>query len=146
MTAAQRDEILKLLMASVDREEECRAVVAECLGHLSLLSPEAILPTLKSALSSESVEERTAAVNALRHAVVEKEHPIDAHLPDNLPVFLERIGDDDRHVRRGSLQLLSAVAHSKPVLLGGGRLEAVIPALYQQTKIDQSLIRTVDLG
>lgn len=32
-------QVLALLLASCEGEEECRNVVAECMGHLALLNP-----------------------------------------------------------------------------------------------------------
>ena len=43
------------------------------------------------------------------------------------------------------MQTLSTAAHVKPGLLGG-QLSGLLPALYAQTVVDPSLIRTVDLG
>ena len=43
------------------------------------------------------------------------------------------------------MQTLSTAAHVKPGLLGG-QLAGLLPALYAQTVVDPSLIRTVDLG
>jgi len=48
-------------------------------------------------------------------------------------------------VRRAAVQTLSTAAHVKPGLLGG-QLAGLLPALYAQTVVDPSLIRTVDLG
>jgi cullin-associated NEDD8-dissociated protein 1 len=48
-------------------------------------------------------------------------------------------------VRKASVQVLSAAAHGKPALVLD-RLPSLMPLLFEQTKIDTSLIRTVDLG
>ena len=48
-------------------------------------------------------------------------------------------------MRRAAVQTLSTAAHVKPGLLGG-QLSGLLPALYAQTVVDPSLIRTVDLG
>ena len=50
-----------------------------------------------------------------------------------------------RGVRKAAVQMLSSAAHSKAALVAE-QLPAVMPQLYQQTVIDASLIRTVDLG
>ena len=49
-------------------------------------------------------------------------------------------------MRKAGLQLLSAVAHAKPGLLAGGLLAPIVPALFEQTKVNKALIRIVDLG
>ena len=51
----------------------------------------------------------------------------------------------DRHVRKAAVQLLSIAAHNKADLVRE-QLPGLLPQLYQQTVIDQALIRTVDLG
>ena len=40
-------QVLRLLLGCCDAEEECAHVVAECLGHLALLAPDAVLPVLQ---------------------------------------------------------------------------------------------------
>ena len=50
-----------------------------------------------------------------------------------------------RGVRKAAMQMLSSAAHSKASLVDV-QLPAVLPQLFQQTVIDPSLIRTVDLG
>lgn len=50
-----------------------------------------------------------------------------------------------RHVRKAAVQSLSTVAHHKPRLLAG-QLPPLLPKLYAQTAVDESLIRVVDLG
>ena len=37
-------QVLSLLLASCEGEEECRNVVAECMGHLALLNPAQVWP------------------------------------------------------------------------------------------------------
>lgn len=38
------EQVLALLLASCEGEEECRNVVAECMGHLALLNPTQVRP------------------------------------------------------------------------------------------------------
>ena len=40
-------QVLQLLFSSCETEEECRNVVAECLGHLALLYPSKTLPLVQ---------------------------------------------------------------------------------------------------
>ena len=37
-------QVLSLLLASCEGEEECRSVVAECMGPLALLNPPQVWP------------------------------------------------------------------------------------------------------
>ena len=50
-----------------------------------------------------------------------------------------------RHVRKAAVQILSAAAHNKAALVAD-QLGGVLPGLYAQTAVDESLVRTVDLG
>ncbi|KAL4425586.1 hypothetical protein ABPG75_009602 [Micractinium tetrahymenae] len=146
MSEGQQAEVLQLLLgAAGESEEECRAVVAECLGSLALLNGNLVLPALRRQLTSQSAETRTAVVAAVRHTFVDAPHPVDALLPGVVADFLQRIGDDDRHVRRAAVQVLSTGAHNKPGLVVE-HLPAALPLLYQQTVVNKELIRTVDLG
>lgn len=45
--------MLALLLGCCEaKEEECKNVVAECLGHLALLAPAEVLPALQVSSSS----------------------------------------------------------------------------------------------
>ena len=147
MAAPQVQEILQLLLSSAagSSEEECRAVVGECLGHLTLVAPTEVLSSLHGQLTGSSPDTRAIAVSALRHAAVEREHPVDAPLTAILPTALQLMGDEDVNVRKAGIHLLTAAAHNKPVLVAECLAE-VLPLVYAQTKPDPALIRTVDLG
>ena len=41
-------QALDLLLSCCEAEEECRLVVAACLGHLALVAPALVLPALQS--------------------------------------------------------------------------------------------------
>lgn len=146
MADEQMLEVLELLLSSAsDRGEECSAVVGECLGHLGLLSPPGVLAALREQLGAAPPEARVVAVSALRHAAVERKHPIDAPLSELLPTALQLAGDRDVNVRRAAVQLLTSAAHNKPSLVADS-LSDVLPLIFAQTKPDPALIRTVDLG
>lgn len=146
MSPAQIDIVLTLLLSSSsEKEEECRAVVAECLGHLALLAPDTVLPALRDQLDAEDPESRAVAVTALKHAAVERQHAIDASLAVMLPPVLGRMDDEDVGVRRAAVGLLTQVVHNKPSLVVDA-LPGVLPGLFLQTHPNPALVRTVDLG
>lgn len=187
-------QVLNLLLKSCDSEEECRNVVAECLGHLALLAPAQIVPVLQQNTGAPSASMRAAVVTAVKYTIVDQPHSVDALLASSLPSFLALLSDPDRsapsalrpvffevpevlrrrlsvapvpfgkqdvrqrarglgrqlscvcrHVRKAVVQLLSIAAHNKAELVRR-HLAGLLPLLYQQTVIDDSLIRTVDLG
>ena len=43
--------MMQLLLACCEAEEECRIVVAACLGHLALVAPSMVLPALQAQVS-----------------------------------------------------------------------------------------------
>ena len=69
--------MLDLLVASTRSEEECRNVVAECLGRMALLHPQEVLSRLQQGLSSDSEQTRGVVVGAIKYMVVDKPHPVD---------------------------------------------------------------------
>ena len=99
--AHARVQVLQLLLASTEAEEEVRGVLAECLGHLALLDPANTLPALRSAAADGSPAARAAVVTAVKHAVVEAPHAVDAPLQAALPGFLAGIQDPDRSAVAG---------------------------------------------
>lgn len=146
MAADQVHEVLSLLLSNAsEREEECSAVVSECLGHLALIAPADVLGALQEHLSAAAPESRTVAVSALKNAAVERLHPVDEPLTELLPQALQCISDSDVNVRKAGVHLLTAAVHNKPALLENS-LDSVLPLVFTQTKPDPSLIRTVDLG
>lgn len=48
-------------------------------------------------------------------------------------------------MRKAGVQTLSAAAHNKAALVAD-QLEGALPQLYAQTRVDEALVRTVDLG
>lgn len=141
----QQDEALQLLFSSCETEEECRNVVAECLGHLALLYPSKTLPLLQQQSQTPSDHMRTVVVMAMKFTIVDTQQPVDAHLPQMMATMLNHIQDQDRHVRKAAVQLLSTAAHNKPGLVLA-HLASVLPLLYQQTTLNPALVREVDLG
>lgn len=89
-------QILGLLLASCEVEEECRNVVAECMGHLALLFPSEVLPVLLQRHSDPSPSIRAAVVTAVKAAIIPAPHPIDDLLLTSMDPFLALISDPDR--------------------------------------------------
>ena len=55
-----------MLLSSENFEEDCRNVAAECVGHLALLYPHSILPSLKNNINSPSENIRYMIVAGIR--------------------------------------------------------------------------------
>ncbi len=68
--------MLDLLLGACEGEEECRGVVAECLGRLALLHGEAVLPALQQRLASPSANARSVVGPCTLSGAVDcKTHP-----------------------------------------------------------------------
>jgi len=126
-------------------EEGTRNVVAECLGKLCLMSPEALLPKLKASLSSQSSLMRTTVVTAMKFTISDQPQPIDQLLRSEIGHFLTTLKDPDLNVRRVALVAFNSAAHNKPSLIRD-LLRDVLPQLYNETQKRKELIREVEMG
>ncbi|NXT32037.1 CAND1 protein, partial [Pelecanoides urinatrix] len=126
-------------------EEGTRNVVAECLGKLTLVNPSELLPRLKNQLSSGSPHARSTVVTAIKFTIADQPQPIDALLKGCIGDFLKTLQDPDLNVRRVALALFNSAAHNKPSLIRD-LLNAVLPSLYNETKVRRELIREVEMG
>ncbi len=76
-------------------EEGTRNVVAECVGKLTLVDPEILLPNLRENLQSASWFVRSTVVTALKYTISDQPQPIDTLLHGCIGEFLATIGDPD---------------------------------------------------
>uniref|UniRef100_A0AAY4ENY9 TATA-binding protein interacting (TIP20) domain-containing protein n=1 Tax=Denticeps clupeoides TaxID=299321 RepID=A0AAY4ENY9_9TELE len=107
-------------------EEGTRNVVAECLGKLTLIDPETLLPRLKGYLLSGSSYARSSVVTAVKFTISDHPQTIDPLLKNSLVTF-------------------NSAAHNKPSLIRD-LLDTVLPHLYNETKVRKELIREVEMG
>ena len=168
MPGAQQQEVLQLLLeCKSGGEDECTSVIADCLGHLALLNAGAVIPALKAQLTAEDEASRTVAVAALRHALVARHQQqqqvattttadgsttmvdvvggIDAELPQYIGDFLATMGDEDRHVRKAAVGVLSTAVLMQPELVAQ-HLPSTLPLLFAQTVKNPDLVRIINLG
>ncbi|XP_044305788.1 cullin-associated NEDD8-dissociated protein 1 isoform X3 [Varanus komodoensis] len=126
-------------------EEGTRNVVAECLGKLTLIDPETLLPRLKGYLASGSSYARSSVVTAVKFTISDHPQPIDPLLKNCIGDFLKTLEDPDLNVRRVALVTFNSAAHNKPSLIRD-LLDTVLPHLYNETKVRKELIREVEMG
>ena len=109
--------------------------MAECLGKLTLLHPETLLPRLQGALhATASPLMRTTIVTAIKFTITDQPQPVDGLLRHCIGDFLATIGDPQLEVRRVALVALNSAAHNKPVLVRD-LLDTLLPQLYTETKV-----------
>jgi cullin-associated NEDD8-dissociated protein 1 len=126
-------------------EEGTRNVVSECLGKLTLIDPNHLLPKLKESLTSDSSLMRTTIVTAIKFTISDQPASIDALLRQCIGEFLNTLEDPDLNVRRVALVAFNSAAHNKPSLIRD-LLDTILPRLYHETNIKRDLIREVEMG
>lgn len=134
-----------LLSHCENKEEGTRNVVAECLGKLTMVDPEKLLPQLQNYLSADSAQKRSTILTAFKFTITDQPQPIDVMLKDRLQAFLQPITDNDLNVRRVALTTFNSAAHNKPGLIRD-LLVDILPHLYNETKVKKELIREVEMG
>ena len=148
---ADADRTLDILFANAGSEDEgVRNVVAECLGLLAVNDAASLVPRLAEKVTGGDAKTRATAVLAVKYAVLSLGAGDDGALgvvAGVLPAFVGSIPcrDEDLDVRRAAVQTLSAAAHANPSL-ARPILPDALPAVFEQTAIDKSLVRIVDLG
>lgn len=139
-------QILVKMNMDMGVNEELKVIIAECYGFAASICPQSVLPTFEAQLGSKDVQCRTMALVALKSCVIDSEQDIDEALKGTwLPRAMGRLADENVTVRRSATLLLSLAAHTKLSLVKD-LLGDCLPPLLEQTKPDESLVRTIDLG
>ena len=113
---AHIDSIWHALFAHCECPEEgTRNVVAECLGKLTLLKPEKLLPVLRHTFinHTERKEEsspyiRSTIITAIKFTIVDQPQHIDTILRSYIKDFLNGLEDSDIDVRRVALVMFNS--------------------------------------
>lgn len=129
------DSIWNLLLNHCECPEEgTRNVVAECLGKLTLMNPNVLLPRLQTYLHHKSPLARSTVVTAMKFTISDQPQTIDGLLKSSIGDFLHTLQDPDINVRRVALVAFNSAAHNKPSLIRD-LLETTLPQLYNETKV-----------
>lgn len=126
-------------------EEGEKALVAECIGRLSIIDPEKFLPALKEKLSSPEVSVRRSVVSGVKYTFGLSHEKYDRLLRPIIVDFLVLMEDQNMSIRQVALGALTSAIHNKPHLLLP-HLSRLLPLLYRETVINEALIRTVQMG
>jgi len=144
--SSHADSLWDPLFDAVDGQlETSRNVAAECLGKLTLSDSGKFLPRLLARLKSPSPQIRMSCMTAVRFTLTDDTPGFDEHLSPFISEILGHIRDADLSVRSLALSVLDSAAHNKRNLVRDV-LPQLLPHLYAETSVDQSLVRFVEMG
>ncbi|POW22830.1 hypothetical protein PSHT_00764 [Puccinia striiformis] len=144
--SSHADSLWDPLFDAVDGQlETSRNVAAECLGKLTLSDAAQFLPRLLARLKSPSPQIRMSCMTAVRFTLTDDTPGFDEHLAPFISEILGHIRDTDLSVRSLALSVLDSAAHNKRNLVRD-ILPQLLPHLYAETVVDQSLVRFVEMG
>ena len=159
------DTVTPLLFRSAESGEEgVRATVSECLGGLTLMDPERLIPQLVERVGHSEPKVREVIITALRHSVPST-HSVGLSptppltegsaalqvvgllsiLSSTLPAFFPLLSDSALPVQKQALLTVTSLTHSQPSLLQP-HLPALLPLLYPTLTPVPAHVRVVDLG
>lgn len=122
-----------------------KAIVAECIGRLSIIDPDMYLPELKSLLTSPEVSVRRSVVSAVKYTFGQTHEQYDRLLRPMIVDFLVLMEDENLSIRQVALSTLMSAIRNKPLLLLP-HLSRLLPLLYRETYKNPALVRTVQMG
>lgn len=139
------DQIWNALFA-IAKNDDSKAVGAECVGRLTIIDPYSFLPELQKHLQSQFPAIRGMVISALRYTFTDTEASYDDLLRPIVVDFLTVMVDDkEMENRRLALTALNSAAHNKPHLIMP-HLERLLPLVYRESFIKPELVREVMMG
>ena len=119
-----------MLLGNQSSEEDCRNVVAGCLGQLALLAPDRIVPVIFQHMEQGAASQRVVMITALRMAVTDQPHPVDQRLVSVLPQTLQKLTDPDWWATQ--YRIFTDTVNEVTVLLLAGLLLGVVLVLIEE--------------
>ncbi|RDW79043.1 putative cullin binding protein CanA [Aspergillus mulundensis] len=130
----------------VSKEEDNRAVGAECVGRLALLDPAAYIPQFQEYLSNGDAGIRSIVISAFRFTLSDPRDVFnDVLRPLIVPLLVNMLSDRDLGNHRLALTTLNSAIHNKLALILP-HLGELLPAVLGDTQIKPELIREVQMG
>ncbi|KAI8326229.1 TIP120-domain-containing protein [Martensiomyces pterosporus] len=123
-------------------------IVAQCLAVLCVVFPGEYVPQLtESIATSSSAAAMVTFITAFRTVIAGKQLSADCdkQIGLALPGVLSNISHGDVSIRRLSLLTLYTIIQTKDKLLDG-LVSDIQPALFQQTVVNDSLVREITMG
>ncbi|KAF8425206.1 armadillo-type protein [Tirmania nivea] len=131
---------------AIAKNDDSKAVGAECVGRLTIIDPYSFLPELQKHLNSSDSSVRGMVISAIRYTFTDTLASYDDLLRlivvDFLTVMVE---DKEFENRRLALTALNSAAHNKPHLIMP-HLERLLPLVYRESVIRPELVREVQMG
>lgn len=139
------DTLFSLKFKDDMSEEGEKTLVAECIGRLSIIDPEKYLPALQKNLNSPEASVRRSVVSGVKYTFGLSLDKYDRLLRPIVVDFLALMEDSNLGIRQVALSALTSAIHNKPLLLLP-HLSRLLPLLYKETVVNESLIRVVQMG
>eukprot|EP00455_Lapot_gusevi_P028577 TRINITY_DN3053_c0_g2_i1.p1 TRINITY_DN3053_c0_g2~~TRINITY_DN3053_c0_g2_i1.p1 ORF type:complete len:1239 (+),score=571.04 TRINITY_DN3053_c0_g2_i1:71-3787(+) len=126
------------------KDEGVRSMVAECVGKLATIDSQSMFPEIELRCTSPSADTRATMAASIKFALSKNMHLV--VFQQILPKFLNLLTDVDRNVKRQAFLTLNAIIHTHFDLVRSILDSSILPVVYQETVINRSLIREIDLG
>ncbi|KAJ2848520.1 hypothetical protein IWW36_003248, partial [Coemansia brasiliensis] len=143
------DSIWSLIIAYVQNFQDALPdVLAQTLAVLATAFPGKFIPELASLIPSAArTSTKAFFITTFRTVLADRQLSAECELEIKkaLTHALSGIADENVNIRRLSLLALYAVAQGKPGLLKE-HVSEIEPSLFQQTIVNESLIRTINMG
>ncbi|KAK8041607.1 cullin-associated nedd8-dissociated protein 2 protein [Apiospora phragmitis] len=134
------------LLFSASQAEDNKAICAECIGRLAIITPKTYIPKLQELLQSPSPSYRAVAIQALRYTLPDSDETFDAMLkPVLVEMLLTVLKSPDMEIRRIGMTTLNSATHNKPDLILP-HLGELVPFVMVESIIKPELIREVQMG
>ena len=139
------NEIWSSLFA-IAKNDDSKAVGAECVGRLTIIDPYSFLPELQKHLNSSDSSVRGMVISAIRYTFTDTLASYDDLLRPIVVDFLTgMVEDKESENRRLALTALNSAAHNKPHLIMP-HIEKLLPLVYRESIIRPELVREVQMG
>ncbi|KAJ2516975.1 hypothetical protein H4217_004245 [Coemansia sp. RSA 1939] len=123
-------------------------ILAQCLAIVAARLPQTFIPQLASCVEeSRTIHAKAFFITVFRTLLADKsiEGQCDKVIKDVLPAVMSNISNGDVGIRKLSLLALCTVIQNKSRLFDE-LARTIQPALFAQTVVDESLVKTITMG
>ncbi|KAF2225942.1 armadillo-type protein [Elsinoe ampelina] len=138
-------ELWEMILTAA-KEDDNKALGAECIGRLAIIDPTAYLPQLSAYLEDSEPAVRGMVISAFRYTFTDTDASYDMHLQPLIVQSLSKmLNEENLENRRLALTTFNSAAHNKPQLITP-HLSELLPLTMKETIIRPELIREVAMG